>query len=189
MGDSITQKIFETTDLASICESSISAPTYAVSKMNKDMLDKWIAECFVMKMAADGTTPLVPPVFVPIVLQMSSTNESGETIVLNVPKYLAYGKPSHSVLDSMEIKIDWNVSAQFVRTDTPEKTVSNMTLSNVNTESANIAAKVSVSMKLSNKPELTTLDDAFKTLSDFIGSRNGLTTLKTIDTIDISTKL
>ena len=161
------QRIFEATDLKTICESSIGAPLNALFTTKKNLLDTWLQECFT-EITDNGTVVG----YEPIILKVESSDDSGNMVMLNIPKYLAYGKIGHPTLDSMDINIEWFASAQFSKSSNKNIATSNINVSKINTEEANIAAKVSVNMKLSGNTNPTSADDSFKTLSEFIASQN-----------------
>jgi hypothetical protein len=167
------QKIFESTDLKTICESSIGAPINSIFATKKNLLNNWTAECFTTETDISGNE-----IFKPIILKVESTNADGETLMLNVPKYLAYGKIGIPKLDSMDINIEWFASSQFSRSS-EENVISNtnINVSKLNTsETANVAAKVSVNMKISGNITSTSADDTFKSLSEFIAAQNSSST-------------
>ena len=162
------QKIFEATDLKTICESSIGAPLSALFTTKKNLLDTWLKECFTETFDLNGASTG----YEPVIIQISSSNEAGDAVLLNIPKYLAYGKIGHPTLDSMDVNIEWFASAQFSTSAGEASTRNNINVSKINTEEANVAAKVSVSMKLSGNTTATSAEDSFKTLSEFIAGQN-----------------
>lgn len=168
--DTNIQKIFEYTDLVAICESSINVPLNSIFNTKKQMLDNWLDECFTTQEQSDGSV-----VYIPIVLKILSTNDAGDTIELNVPKYLSYGKIGTPTLDKMEVKIEWSVSSQFSRGDIEQKAITNINITKVDASSGNSAAKVNVNLSLIGNTTATSADETFKSLSQFIAAQNKTT--------------
>jgi hypothetical protein len=161
---------FVATDLAAVCNTSIGAPIEALLKAKKTMTDTFLNDNF----DRDEKTG----VYVPKILTFETTNANGETFTVNVPKYTRGGKTGRIQLDSMDVNIEWNASAQYDTTNITSGFVNNIGVSAIDSTTESVAAKVSVNMKLSGNTAPVPTNSSFLLLTNFITSQGGTNTVE-----------